>query len=107
MTEENTQQGNGWPRKMYKGNWKCDECGKKITELPFEPVKGLPLYCQECHQKRRAQRSNSRRSFQRRMYQGSWKCANCGKEITELPFEPRNDQDVYCSECYREKLNNK
>jgi len=29
------------------------------------------------------------------------KCARCGKD-TEVPFEPRGDKPVYCSECCRE-----
>jgi len=43
--------------------------------------------------------------FQRKMYQGNWKCSSCGKEITELPFEPdpsRIDQ-LLCRDCHREK----
>jgi len=28
------------------------------------------------------------------------KCATCGKD-TEVPFEPRGDRPVYCSDCYR------
>ncbi len=28
------------------------------------------------------------------------KCAQCGKD-TEVPFEPRSDRPVYCSDCYR------
>lgn len=47
---------NNFERKMYKGNWKCSECGKEITELPFEPSGDRPLYCKECHAKRRAER---------------------------------------------------
>jgi len=27
------------------------------------------------------------------------KCADCAKEITELPFEPKSDRPVYCREC--------
>ena len=34
----------------------------------------------------------------RKMYQGNWKCSECGAEITELPFEPT--RDVYCGDCY-------
>ncbi|MFH0712609.1 MAG: hypothetical protein V2A55_02035 [Candidatus Jorgensenbacteria bacterium] len=43
--------------------------------------------------------------FQRKMYQGNWKCSKCNKEITELPFEPdpsRVDQ-LLCRDCHREK----
>ncbi|RLC63116.1 MAG: zinc-binding protein, partial [Chloroflexi bacterium] len=27
-------------------------------------------------------------------------CAQCGQD-TEVPFEPREDRPVYCSECYK------
>jgi CxxC-x17-CxxC domain-containing protein len=27
-------------------------------------------------------------------------CASCGK-ATEVPFQPRGDKPVYCSDCYR------
>jgi len=45
-----------FPRKMYHGHWKCADCGKEITELPFEPSPDRPVYCQECWAKRRAER---------------------------------------------------
>ncbi len=31
------------------------------------------------------------------------KCAECGKEIEELPFEPVSDRPVYCSDCNRKR----
>ena len=37
----------------------------------------------------------------RKMFEGNWKCVKCGKEITELPFEPT--RDVYCRDCYSDK----
>ena len=42
-------------RKMYQGNWKCSECGKEITQLPFEPdpARLSQLKCRDCHQKSR------------------------------------------------------
>lgn len=43
--------------------------------------------------------------FQRQMFHGNWKCAKCGADITELPFEPdenRLDQ-LLCRDCHREK----
>jgi len=43
------------PRQMFKGNWKCADCGADITELPFEPSADRPIYCRECHQKKRSQ----------------------------------------------------
>jgi CxxC-x17-CxxC domain-containing protein len=31
------------------------------------------------------------------------KCAKCGAEIKELPFQPSQDRPVYCSQCARER----
>jgi CxxC-x17-CxxC domain-containing protein len=41
------------PRKMYKVI--CADCGKE-TEVPFRPIYGRPVYCEECYQKRRLPR---------------------------------------------------
>jgi CxxC-x17-CxxC domain-containing protein len=43
-----------------------------------------------------------KRKFPKRIFKGHWTCANCGKEITELPFNPASDRPVYCNECWRE-----
>lgn len=45
------------PREMVKGNWKCADCGKEITELPFEPSPDRPIYCRDCWRNQRDQRS--------------------------------------------------
>ncbi|MBC7073836.1 hypothetical protein H5T58_00365 [Candidatus Parcubacteria bacterium] len=45
-----------FPRQMFHGEWSCADCGKKITELPFEPSADRPVYCKECWAKRRAER---------------------------------------------------
>ena len=37
---------------------------------------------------------------QRQMYPAV--CGQCGKE-TEVPFQPRGDKPVYCSDCFAEK----
>jgi len=44
------------PRQMFQGNWKCADCGKEITELPFEPSPDRPIYCKECWAKRRSEK---------------------------------------------------
>jgi CxxC-x17-CxxC domain-containing protein len=44
------------PRKMYQGNWNCADCGKEITELPFEPSPDRPIYCRDCWRKKRSER---------------------------------------------------
>lgn len=38
------------PRKMYKAV--CADCGQEC-EVPFEPKEGRPVYCRDCHRKRR------------------------------------------------------
>jgi len=40
---------------------------------------------------------------ERQMYQGKWKCSQCGAEITELPFKPSGDLPLYCRDCHRER----
>ena len=60
FNDKDRPRGGFGPRKMYKGNWKCSDCGKEITELPFQPSEDRPLYCRECHAKRRSQRYNRR-----------------------------------------------
>lgn len=36
----------------------------------------------------------------RQMVQGDWKCKNCAKDIKELPFEPRDPDNVLCRDCH-------
>ena len=40
---------------------------------------------------------------QRQTFQGDWQCSECGTNITELPFQPNDDQSVLCRDCYRAK----
>ena len=83
------------------GNWQCSECGKEITELPFAPSQDRPIYCKDCWSKKRDARGPRRNDFgPRKMIQGNWTCSECGKEITEMPFEPRGDSPLYCRECW-------
>jgi len=34
------------------------------------------------------------------MVQGDWSCKNCSKAITELPFQPRDPENVLCRDCH-------
>ena len=43
------------PRQMYPAV--CSECGRE-TEVPFQPTPGKPVYCRECFQEQRGQRSS-------------------------------------------------
>jgi len=44
-------------------------------------------------------------SSDRPKVQGNWTCADCGVEITELPFQPKEGQPVTCKECWLKKRN--
>lgn len=86
----------------------CADCGATFTfsaeEQEFYKSKGYvnePKRCHECRQARKAQRSGSTYT-KRQMYQVV--CDGCGKD-TEVPFEPRGDKPVYCSDCYRKNRN--
>ena len=84
----------------------CSDCGASFTfsagEQEFFASKGYtnePKRCPACRQARRADRFGRGGYRQRRqMFQAV--CAECGEEC-EVPFEPREDRPVYCSECYR------
>lgn len=98
----------------------CTDCGKQFTftdnEQAFYESKGFsnPGRCPDCRAARKAERNSggySRggyssggygggRSYggERQMYAAV--CAQCGKN-TEVPFQPRGDRPVYCSDCFR------
>lgn len=94
-------------REMIQGNWTCSECGTKITEMPFEPSADRPIFCRDCWSKKRESRPRNnfgRNNFgPRKMFQGNWKCSECGTAITELPFEPSGDTPLFCRECFSKK----
>lgn len=78
---------------------KCKECGKEFVftagEQEFYAERGFenePQRCKEC----RAARKNSNKA-QKEMFVAT--CAACGAEA-KVPFKPREDRPVYCSECY-------
>jgi CxxC-x17-CxxC domain-containing protein len=85
----------------------CSDCSATFTfsaeDQEFFKSKGYnnePKRCPSCRQARKAERFGSSSSYgtQRQMFQAT--CAECGKE-TQVPFEPRGDKPVYCSDCYR------
>jgi CxxC-x17-CxxC domain-containing protein len=88
----------------------CADCGAGFTftanEQEFYQSKGYtnePKRCPDCRQSRKTERSGSSGSgsygsANRQMYAAV--CAQCGKE-TQVPFQPRGDRPVYCSDCYR------
>ena len=84
----------------------CSDCGQEFTfnveEQEFFQSRGYtnePKRCPSCRQARKAERfGNSSQGARRQMFPAT--CAECGKD-TEVPFEPRGDKPVYCSDCYR------
>ena len=84
----------------------CSDCGVTFTfsaeEQELFQSRGYtnePKRCPECRQARKSERnSNSSYGAPRQMFPAT--CAECGKS-TEVPFEPRGDRPVYCSDCYR------
>ena len=81
----------------------CRECGQSFEftagEQEFYQLKGLlnePGRCPDCRQRRRAGMPGGERA-PREMH--TIVCAECGRE-DQVPFLPRNDKPVYCSDCY-------
>ncbi|UCG83743.1 MAG: zinc-ribbon domain containing protein [Dehalococcoidia bacterium] len=84
----------------------CSDCGVAFTfgagEQEFFASKGFtnePRRCPDCRAARKQQRSGGYGGGyrQRQMYPAT--CASCGKDC-QVPFEPRDERPVYCSDCY-------
>ncbi|NQU83115.1 MAG: hypothetical protein HQ536_00225 [Parcubacteria group bacterium] len=59
MAYNDDSRGNFPPRQMIQGSWKCSECDKEITELPFEPAQDRPIYCRDCWRAKRDERNDN------------------------------------------------
>ncbi|MCL2332130.1 MAG: zinc-ribbon domain containing protein [Actinomycetia bacterium] len=76
----------------------CKDCGEEFvftaSEQDFFEEKGFtePQRCKACRDKRK----NGGRG-PREMFDAT--CAACG-QTCKVPFEPRDDRPVYCSDCY-------
>jgi CxxC-x17-CxxC domain-containing protein len=104
----------------------CRDCGTSFTftegEQAFYTQKGYsePQRCPNCRAAKKASRSGGYGDsygggygngggsyggggggggYGRERVRTQVTCANCGKE-TEVPFVPRGDRPVYCSDCY-------
>ena len=40
-------------KQMFDVDIDCSECGKHISQLPFSPTNGKPVYCFDCNKARR------------------------------------------------------
>ena len=97
----------------------CVQCGNEFTfsadDQQYHAERGYqdPKRCPSC----RAERRNSQgggggygstgRSYdrpQRQMFSAT--CSRCGREAL-VPFEPRGDRPVYCSDCYQPRTSSR
>src|SRR5215204_6773302 len=92
----------------------CADCGNAFTfsadDQSYHAQKGFtnaPKRCPNCRAAKREQRGGSSYggsydsggySGQRELFSAT--CASCGKEA-RVPFQPRGDKPVYCSDCFR------
>ena len=85
----------------------CSDCGAVFTfsaeEQEFFQSKGYtnePKRCSPCRQARKSARyGNDSYGYQSQRPMFSVICAECGKDA-QVPFQPREDRPVYCSDCY-------
>ena len=77
----------------------CKECGSEFVfttgEQEFYAEKGFENEPQRCKTCRDARKAGGRAP--REMFEAV--CASCGKTC-KVPFKPREDRPVYCSECF-------
>lgn len=76
----------------------CRDCGAEFVftagEQEFFAEKGFlndPVRCRDC-------RVNKKQARREKVSYPTV-CANCGVQ-TEVPFVPKNDKPVYCSDCF-------
>jgi CxxC-x17-CxxC domain-containing protein len=88
---------------------RCRECGRDfiftVGEQEFYASRGLmntPSRCPECRAARKASMSGGSYGGERaprQMYTAT--CSSCGGEA-RVPFQPRGDKPVYCSNCFQQ-----
>lgn len=84
----------------------CKDCGSEFIftagEQEFYAEKGFtnePQRCKACRNARKNARGESSNGT-REMFDAV--CAECGKPC-KVPFQPREDRPVYCSDCFANK----
>jgi len=84
----------------------CRDCGQDFTfsagEQEFYASRGLtntPGRCPACRAARRGGQSSAPRSRSTGEHYETT-CATCGRP-TSVPFVPREDRPVYCTECFQ------
>lgn len=94
----------------------CRECNAEfvftVGEQEFYAQKGFvhdPVRCPDCRRERKRAGGDRRRggsgggrSHSREQVQHEVICDSCGKTTT-VPFVPRGDRPVYCSDCFQKQ----
>jgi CxxC-x17-CxxC domain-containing protein len=85
---------------------RCRECGRDflftVGEQEFYASRGLmntPSRCPECRAARKSAMQGGVSAGRREMFTAT--CSSCGREA-RVPFQPRGDKPVYCSDCYQQ-----
>ncbi len=77
----------------------CKDCGQEFvftaSEQDFFEEKGFTNEPQRCKACRDAHKNNGRGP--REMFDAV--CSSCGNQC-KVPFRPRDDRPVYCSDCF-------
>lgn len=86
----------------------CRECGQAFIfsagEQEFYASRGLlnePGRCPSCRAARRAAQATADGGYYREREMYTVTCSSCGGEA-RVPFQPRTDRPVYCSECFQQ-----
>lgn len=86
----------------------CQDCGQAFTfsadDQEFFALKGYtePKRCPSCRQARKAERGGGGGGGYGPREMTTVTCSNCGKDA-EVPFKPRGDRPVYCSDCFAQQ----
>lgn len=85
----------------------CRDCGQDFIwtagEQEFFASRGLqnaPNRCPACRAAMKAARGGMRGEVDRQMYEVT--CSQCGQPA-RVPFQPRLDKPVYCSDCFSQQ----
>jgi CxxC-x17-CxxC domain-containing protein len=83
----------------------CVDCGVEFVhsaaDQEYYAAKGFasdPKRCASCRAYRRATKDSGSDRLSREYFAAI--CTSCGNQA-QVPFKPRMDKPVYCSDCYR------
>lgn len=83
----------------------CVECNQSFTftagEQEYHAQKGFtnePKRCTSCRAAKKQRQGGGSGGTTREFHTGV--CATCGGEA-RVPFKPRGDKPIYCSNCFR------